>query len=335
MSKSGIKAVTAKDLNLSVIIEEEVYEKIMYWCNKAAPNEVSGLGSVIYDKELKALRVTEAWLLEQENTSTTTDIDENSIGKLEYKHHLLKKKGSIEGELKFWWHSHVNMGVFWSGTDMDTIAQLGGGGWFLSTVFNLKEEMRSAVYQTDPMEFFADNLDTYINTSITKEEMEEVLSINGIRPKNIDIILENVGLMHTDKAEKAWDKEYEENVKVKTYTPSYYGGLNSHRGTYSGYYGNYYGNSFSHNPWVSNSANTPGTTDNKKSSKNNSKNRIHGGNLCGSYNPEDIIEDIYYTLLTDPSMTDSELASALEFDYPGVDLIKFIRLNRDKSSGGK
>ena len=307
-------------LNLSVIIDEDVYEKIMHWCNKASPKEVSGLGNVIYDKELKALRVTDAWLLEQENTSSTTDIDENSIGKLEYKHHLMKKKGEIEGELKFWWHSHVNMGVFWSGTDMDTIEQLGSGGWFLSTVFNLKEEMKSAVYQTDPMEFFADDLDTLIDTSISDNDIEEILEVNGFRAKDLELIRESVGISISDKTKEGWDKEFDENVKVKTFTPTV------HRS-------NFGNGHFSNGKWTSyNSDIEDIPTSIPKKDDGDLKNvKIAGTNLIGTYNPHDIIEDIYYSLMAFPSMTDVELAEDLGYEYPGVDLIQFIRLNRAKA----
>lgn len=49
-----------------------------------------------------------------------------------------------EGMFNFWWHSHVNMGVFWSGTDMDTIRQIGSQGFVVATVFNKKNEMLDA-----------------------------------------------------------------------------------------------------------------------------------------------------------------------------------------------
>lgn len=41
--------------------------------------------------------------------------------------------------------SHVNMAVFWSSTDTDTIKSIGKNGLCAATVFNKKEEMRSAI----------------------------------------------------------------------------------------------------------------------------------------------------------------------------------------------
>jgi len=79
--------------------------------------------------------------------------------------------------------------VFWSGTDVATIKQLGGGGWFLSTVFNKKREMKSAYCQVAPIRMIVDDLETDI--------MEVV---------------------DTDLA-KQWDAEYDKNCTVVT--PSY------------------------------------------------------------------------------------------------------------------
>lgn len=123
---------------LACEIDEAVFAQIMYWVNKAE-GEVSGLGKI--ERINGVLRVTSAILLKQENTSVTTDIEAAAIGKAMFE---LK---DAPGQLNWWWHSHVNMDVFWSGTDLDTIHKIGANGWFLSTVFNKKQEMKTAYYQ--------------------------------------------------------------------------------------------------------------------------------------------------------------------------------------------
>ena len=218
-------------LNMKIAIDELVYQKIMHWVHKAGGYEVSGLGNVVYDKEAGCMRVTEAYLLEQENTGSTTDIDANAIGKLEHEHYV----SGIEGELKFWWHSHANMGVFWSKTDMDTIEMLGNGGWFACTVFNAKEEMRSCFFMTDPVKCFTDELTTVITSKITDEMLTDALNSIGLKPrrgKTNDIRwLMDLDVSH--QAVEAWDAEYESKVTEKKYVysgnsyPSYggpYGG---------------------------------------------------------------------------------------------------------------
>jgi len=178
----GVDRPAQPDFQLKVEIEEDVYEKVMYWINKCS-YEISGLGKVIYDEQRKCFKVIDAMLLKQENTSVTTEIDGAAISQAMY--HLRDTPGS----LNWWWHSHVNFDVFWSGTDLKAIESLASNGWFLNTVFNKKEEMRTCYYQTAPFSIFADN----IQTSILQYVDEELA--------------------------KEWDKEFDEKVVIKKPTP--------------------------------------------------------------------------------------------------------------------
>lgn len=169
-----------REFGIKVQIDDEVFRKIMHWVNKSK-FEVSGLGTVEYDKDSNILRVTNAILLPQKNTSTTTEIDATAIGKAMF---------ALRGSPRFWWHSHVDMPVFWSKTDIDTIKQLGSGGWFLSTVFNKRQEMKSAFCQNTPIRILLENLPTEV---VEYEDEEKI---------------------------KQWDNDYEKNVEnvVQTYT---------------------------------------------------------------------------------------------------------------------
>ncbi len=101
--------------------------------------EVSGLGTVVFDKEENAYRVTDICLLDQEVGAAHTDIDDNAVAQAVY------ETRDAEGELAFWWHSHVNMDVFWSGTDRNTMESIGKNGLCVAVVFNKKDEMRGAI----------------------------------------------------------------------------------------------------------------------------------------------------------------------------------------------
>ena len=154
MSKEKENVRSSKLDEIEVIIAPEVYQKVMYWVNKSKV-EISGFGKVEFNGT--QLLVTEAYLLDQENTSSTTDINADAMAKLMY------ESRDDAGHLNWWWHSHVNMDVFWSGTDRSTIRQVGEQGWCLATVFNKKDEMRSAYYQRGTEflpEIFIDDLDT-------------------------------------------------------------------------------------------------------------------------------------------------------------------------------
>lgn len=168
------------DFGLKIVIDNMVYQKVMYWVHKSS-DEVSGLGNVIYEPETNTIRVIDAIMLPQTNTGGSTDIDADAVAKAMF----LMHKNKVPGQLKWWWHSHVNMGVFWSGTDVATIKQLGGGGWFSATVFNKRAEMLSAFCQKDPVRLMAPKIETFI-----------------AHPANTELIAK-------------WDEEYTKNVKEK------------------------------------------------------------------------------------------------------------------------
>ena len=157
-----------------VIIDDIVYQKIMHFVDKSSV-EVSGLGKIVITEDGN-IRVVDAMLLPQRNTATTTNIEPQDVGKAMF---LMK---DTEGDLRFWWHSHVNMPVFWSGTDQDTIVKLAEGGWFVSTVFNKKREMRTCIATSEPFFGIIDDVRTEISRKIDSKLLSE------------------------------WDKEYKEKV---------------------------------------------------------------------------------------------------------------------------
>ena len=185
-----------------VIIPQSTYDKVMYFVNKTN-FEVSGFAHVDYDPQTQTFYVGEPFLCKQENHSTETEMDANSIGKAMYR---LAMQGK---ELRWWWHSHVNMGVFWSGTDMATMRQLGGNGWILATVFNKKYEMLSALMTS--AEQFGEKIEVFvdkISTTVTSPEIPDELI-------------------------KQWDAEFNEMVTIKSYTKDW--GKGTEVGRYSGY----------------------------------------------------------------------------------------------------
>jgi hypothetical protein len=189
---SSLRKESAKDpmedvtFDMKMEISEEVFKKVMYWIDKA-DFEVSGLGKVVIDKERNVIKVVDAILLKQENSACATELDAASVGKAMF---LLKDS---PGDLRWWFHSHVNFSVFWSGTDQGTIKTLGSNGWFTATVFNKKREMLSAFVQSSPVRIVLPNVETKI---------EQI----------IDPAL-------TSK----WDEEYAANVTEKSYSHMTYG----------------------------------------------------------------------------------------------------------------
>ena len=184
--------------DFKIYIDDDVYRKVFYWVHKS-DHEVSGFGNVEFDQEKKVFTVTDAMLLKQENGPTSSEIDPEAIGEAMFEAH---KKGQPNG-LKWWWHSHVNMSVFWSADDMECIRKLGHNGWILATVFNKRHESRSAFLQT--VEIMGNNHEMFV-----------------------DEIETEVNFRATDEEKKAWDEEYEAKVKAARPSANYYRG-NIHR----------------------------------------------------------------------------------------------------------
>jgi hypothetical protein len=172
---------------LNLIIDNAVFQKINHWIQKA-PGEVSGLGKITINGG--TFRVVDAILVKQENGAASTDLDPASVAKAMYE---LK---DTPGHLNFWWHSHVNMNVFWSGTDIDTIREIGQHGFVVSTVFNKRRELLSSFYvQSNGVlpELFINNFPTQIISYLNQDEVAE------------------------------WDREYEEKCSSRIWTSHWNG----------------------------------------------------------------------------------------------------------------
>lgn len=146
--------------NFKLVIPDDVYQKIAYWMGKTK-NEVSGFGSLEWNEERKEFRVKDVILLKQEVGKASTEIDPIAIGKAMF---LMKDEPM---GLKWHWHTHPNMGVFWSGDDMEIIRSLGQQGWILATVFNDAGLYKSAFYTKTQVlgkdhDIFKDDLPTEI-----------------------------------------------------------------------------------------------------------------------------------------------------------------------------
>jgi hypothetical protein len=174
---------------MQITIPSKIYDQIQFFVDKSTI-ECSGLGKVITTPQ--GYEVTEVTLLEQENTATHTEINAAAVCKAMYE--LRNSPGGVY----FWWHSHVNMDVFWSGTDKATIEEIGQNGLCVAVVFNKKREKRGAVWlkghALSPDLYFSD-IPVTIDYGTVAEEVKA-----------------------------AWAKEFDEKCKAKTYAIRDFGG---------------------------------------------------------------------------------------------------------------
>ena len=224
-----------------IVIHQSAYDKIMYLVNKT-DFEISGLGKV---KVIDGIpTVYDIILLEQENTRGDTEISAEAICNAEFDH----IQSGDEGELKFWWHSHANMQVFWSQTDHDAINQLTETGWFIHGVFNKRSEVKCAYSQNFPVMAFIDDLELEI-----LDDSEEILpdedsnlgklyklyeSLTNQTDQVFGLIQEEEEILNKGKFEEL-DNLYDELVTEKKWTPVSY--IGNKVKTSNSYYKDRYG----------------------------------------------------------------------------------------------
>ena len=194
-----------------IVISRANYDKVMWWVNHAE-GEVSGMGTVTYDERAHTFTIDEVLLLQQKCSAATTELEAGAVAQAEYAMRDHEGAG-----MRWWWHSHVNMNVFWSGTDEATIQELGEAGWFLATVFNKREETRSCLYQGKPFQMFSDQIDFEIDEGEAGGECDcYATTITGIE---FPYFCPFCGAYLQDPTlEQGWLTEFEDKVSPYTYT---------------------------------------------------------------------------------------------------------------------
>ena len=134
-----------------IVIKHQVYNKIRAYadlCN----NEISALGTVrVYDN---TIYINNIFLFNQKVNGTTTEICQNDLSKFIYQ---CVKEDIDPSSLKLWWHSHVNMDVFWSPTDQNTIGKF-SKEWMVSIVSNKQDKFKVRLDIFSPIRITLDDL---------------------------------------------------------------------------------------------------------------------------------------------------------------------------------
>jgi proteasome lid subunit RPN8/RPN11 len=127
--------------SVTLVLPLKAYQKIMAYAT-ACDVEISGFADLEMNKETMELIVKDVFLLEQECNGAATHLSEEDIAKFNVA--MIKKGYSQLPQL--WWHSHVNMGVFFSGTDEDTLKELQNESMMVALVVNKRFEMKAKMY---------------------------------------------------------------------------------------------------------------------------------------------------------------------------------------------
>lgn len=155
-----------------IVISKKAWDKMYVWTH-LAKGEVSGLGVVneVMDKigRLDHYLIMDVYLPIQECTGTTTDIEPEMV--LQCTQMAIGDGYKFE-DLRFWFHSHAEMGVFWSGTDEATAKRLSAEANFISVVMNKKSEVKGRIDLAYPMRLRFDDVSVHIE-GIKAEKVED------------------------------------------------------------------------------------------------------------------------------------------------------------------
>lgn len=160
------------DKNIELFIPHRAYQKLM-WYVRAVDTEITGFAEVIFDEERKRLVVGEVYLLDQEAAGSEVEMSEEAIAKFTDQ---MMEQGATQLP-RLWWHSHVDMGAFFSTTDDIAMDDLNNGTWGVALVMNKREEMKASVNIYYPIRHTFDDVDiTYEVPPLTipKEIQDEV-----------------------------------------------------------------------------------------------------------------------------------------------------------------
>lgn len=147
--------------DVEVLFPQETYNQMFAYVD-ATDVEISGVGRVsrqIEDNRI-CFVVHELFLLKQRNTGTSTHLDPAELSNFVIDR--VQKNLPVD-DVKIWWHSHVNMQAFWSGTDEACCAGFENDGvdkenWYLSIVVNKRREMRCRLDIFKPYRVVIDEL---------------------------------------------------------------------------------------------------------------------------------------------------------------------------------
>ncbi len=122
----------------------ETWQTMMSYIH-ACPVEVNGFGYVTQTGPLD-FYVYNILILEQEASMASVNVSESVLHR-----HLLEmvREGRSTGDMRFQWHSHVNMEAYFSSTDTANIEAY-ARGWMLSLVANKRGEFEARLDVFEP-----------------------------------------------------------------------------------------------------------------------------------------------------------------------------------------
>lgn len=198
-----------------VLIAPDAHAKLTAYI-RGVTGEISGLGVVSLLDETPY--ISEVLLFEQEVSGASTDLCPEDLSKF-----LVEwvTAGRDPSELKLWWHSHANMGVFWSGTDTNTQKTcFKGSDWLVSIVGNRKGEFLCQVNIFKPFHFVLEKLPLVIHYPQIEADVTEEIRAK-VKEKSYKYQKGGVGYTYRNPSEN-WSSQQGWRGWNETSTPGKY-----------------------------------------------------------------------------------------------------------------
>ena len=146
---------------MSFYIDQKDWKKVIDYAQASydeLKSEIGGFMVALKDKDGDYI-LSETEILQQEVTGGTTEMEKAAVA--DYYVKACMKHGK---DIRFvWWHSHANMGAFWSGTDTATMKEYESGDWSAFLVVNIKGEYKFRVCVWNPISAHEDTELTILN----------------------------------------------------------------------------------------------------------------------------------------------------------------------------
>jgi len=151
--------------SLRVLIPLEVKHRLDLYI-QCSPLEISGLGEAVLIED-NVFYIKNVFILPQTVSAASTYLAVPAVGQFLTQ---LIQEGRDPELIKVWWHSHADMGCFWSSIDDSTIEKF-KNEWMIAIVGNHHGEYKVRVDLYSPVRVVIDDLQLEVVVDDPDEEM--------------------------------------------------------------------------------------------------------------------------------------------------------------------
>ena len=124
-------------------IKNKDYVKIMTYAEEAYKlykTEIGGMAVCLKDRETGEYLIKDPKIMKQTVSPSRCDLDKNALAEYFGKESIKYKEYIPNNIIYVWWHSHHNLGAFWSATDIKTMEDSQKNGNTLSLVVSFDKK---------------------------------------------------------------------------------------------------------------------------------------------------------------------------------------------------